>query len=224
MDKQTKDRARTFLWKNHITKVNAESLNHALESQGFSVIRFNNIQNTSDVDSLIRSLHIQTVAAHSRGFTYMDSNFRLVFAHEGLTDDELQQVLAHELGHICCGHLSHAPIIGQDVKEEVEANDFASYILRSHPDIVLRLWIGDHKVLSVVILILMIVLLLYTGRFLQGQIDGSIWSGYYVTATGEKYHQKDCIFVKGKNTVRQLTKEEVESGLYAPCQICLPQR
>ena len=139
MDKQTRNRAKAFLWKNHITQVNAESLKHALESQGFSVIRFNNIQNAPDVDSLIRSLHLQTVAAHSRGFTYMDSNFRLVFAHEGLTDDEFQQVLAHELGHICCGHLSHAPIIGQDVKEEVEANDFASYVLRGHSDIVLAI-------------------------------------------------------------------------------------
>ena len=64
MDKQTKDRARTFLRKNHITKANTESLKHALESQGFSVIRFNNIQNAPDVDSLIQSLHIQTVAAH----------------------------------------------------------------------------------------------------------------------------------------------------------------
>lgn len=223
MDMQIRAKAKAFLLKYHISKVNAESLKHALESQGFSIIRFNNIQNTPDVDSLIRSLHIQTVAAHSRGFTYMDSNFRLVFAHEGLTDGELQQVLAHELGHICCGHLTHAPIIGQDVKEEVEANAFASYILRGHPDIVWRLWIRDHKVISVIILVLMVAFLIYTGQFLQGQIDGSAWSGYYVTATGEKYHQKDCIFVKGKSTVRQLTKEEVESGLYAPCQICLPQ-
>lgn len=52
MDMQIRAKAKAFLLKYHISKVNAESLKHALESQGFSIIRFNNIQNTPDVDRL----------------------------------------------------------------------------------------------------------------------------------------------------------------------------
>ena len=54
-------------------------------------------------------------------------------------------------------------------------------------------------------------------------MNNAYWSDYNVTARGEKYHQKDCVFVKGKSTVHRLTQEEVESGIFAPCQICLPE-
>ena len=39
---------------------------------------------------------------------------------------------------------------------------------------------------------------------------------------GNKYHEKDCIFVKDKTNVHRMTEEEFESGEYEPCRICLP--
>ena len=45
---------------------------------------------------------------------------------------------------------------------------------------------------------------------------------YYITSSGNKYHEEGCIFVKDKTNVQRLTKEQFESGEYEPCQMCLP--
>lgn len=44
----------------------------------------------------------------------------------------------------------------------------------------------------------------------------------YITSTGNKYHEKDCIFVKHKDNVERLKIEQFENGEYEPCDICLP--
>ena len=45
---------------------------------------------------------------------------------------------------------------------------------------------------------------------------------YYITESGNKYHERNCIFVKDKTNIRRMTVEEFESGEYEPCAICLP--
>lgn len=45
---------------------------------------------------------------------------------------------------------------------------------------------------------------------------------YYITSTGNKYHDKDCGYVKGKDNIERLTVEQYESGEYEPCGKCLP--
>ena len=49
------------------------------------------------------------------------------------------------------------------------------------------------------------------------------WSDCYVTETGEKYHQRDCVYVKNKENVRRLPRAEVRDGGYEPCRLCLPE-
>lgn len=52
----------------------------------------------------------------------------IVFIHEDLNEEEKTKVLAHENGHIYLGHFSSSQVIGKDVQEEYEANEFAHYL------------------------------------------------------------------------------------------------
>lgn len=54
------------------------------------------------------------------------------------------------------------------------------------------------------------------------QKQQSYYGDYYITSSGNKYHEKECIFVKDKTNVQRLTKEQFDSGEYDPCQMCLP--
>ena len=51
----------------------------------------------------------------------------------------------------------------------------------------------------------------------------SYYGEYYITNSGHKYREAECIFVKDKSNVERLTKEDYYSGEYEPCQICLPE-
>ncbi len=44
----------------------------------------------------------------------------------------------------------------------------------------------------------------------------------YRTASGTKYHLRDCMYIKDKTDVYRLTREEFESGYYEPCGACVP--
>lgn len=54
------------------------------------------------------------------------------------------------------------------------------------------------------------------------QQDKKYYGNYYITESGQKYHEAGCIFVKDKDNVHRMTIDEFESGNYEPCQICLP--
>ena len=87
---------RKFLLEYHVASLNVDSLQEILSKQGYTVIEFNHLQNTAAVEQLLKALHLTETAARLKGFTYADINFRLVFVHEGLSEKEKLNVLAHE--------------------------------------------------------------------------------------------------------------------------------
>ena len=142
--------------------------------------------------------------------------------HEDLSEEEKLMVLAHEEGHIYCEHMNTSPIIGRDVQDEYEANEFAHYLLNPSTSAKAKNSLRQHRkaaCISVVVLVLLASLvtgLCYTNK------EKTYYGEYYITATGNKYHEKDCIFVKDKTNVHRMTVEEYESGDYEPCKVCLP--
>ena len=66
----------------------------------------------------------------NRCFTYFSDKHRLVFINENLNEDEKTVVLAHEQGHIWNGHFSSKSVIGHDVMQEYQANEFEHYLLK----------------------------------------------------------------------------------------------
>lgn len=203
-------------------RLSLEQMTRILRDQGFTIIGFNHIYNDEDVFAIITELKLSNMTDKSKCFTYVDRNYRLVFLHEDLTKEEKLLVLAHEEGHIFCDHFSHSPIIGKNVAEEYEANEFAHYVL--NPSILLRIasLIMGHVRITTVILIMLVLFIVGSVGITHIIKEKSYYGEYYVTISGNKYHEKDCIFIKNKNNVRRMTIDEFKSGMYEACRVCLP--
>lgn len=220
--KEIKRKAYAFLKEHALLQVDYMSLREAIECRGYTVIEYNHIFNDEDVQALIDVLQLSDGVLRSRGFTYADRNYRLVFVHEDLSVSEKGMVLAHEAGHIYLSHLNAAPIIGQDTQEEYAANEFAHFIASKPPLTIVQIYMTKHKKLTSVIILILVLAIIVSAIAVYVRQEQQYYGEYYVTTTGDKYHETECIFVKDKTTARRLTVEEFEGGEYERCHICLP--
>lgn len=220
--REVKLKTRKFIKEFDVRELSYGTLKKVVEKQGYTVVEYNHIFNDEEVSKLIEALKLSDNIIRSRGFTYADQNHRIVFVHEDLSDAEKVVVLAHEAGHIYLGHMSSTPIIGRDVQEEHEANEFSHFLLNPGKLDKASSWIHRHKTAAILTVVVLVVLI--TGGIVLSKIETekSYYGEYYITESGTKYHEKDCIFVKGKANIHRMTIEEFESGEYEPCGICLP--
>lgn len=201
-----------------LNEITYPALYDVAEAMGYTIVLFHHLDNDEDVQQLINSLHLGEQVLGSRGFTYTDRNCRLIFIHESLTQAEKKLILCHELGHVYCGHCERASIIGLDVQQEHEANEFVHYLLMPAPISFSLIFYRRHR-RSLTIVVLFILLL--CTAFAAYRITRS-HEIRFVTTTGSKYHKEDCIFVMDKENVREVTPEEIRIGYYQPCQVCMP--
>lgn len=222
MRNNARAKAKAFLNEYRLNEVTLGDLRRIITSQGYTIVEFNHIFNDEYVTALIDALHLDEMVEKAKGFTYADQQRRLVFLHEDLSDNEKLLVLAHEEGHIYCDHFSSVPVIGRDVVEEHEANEFTHYILNRSIAGRIGGFIKERKKLCGTIAIVLAVCIIGLLIFNAVQKERSYYGEYYITASGNKYHEEKCIFVKDKTNIHRMTVEEYESGDYEPCGICLP--
>lgn len=221
---KTKQLASAFIKENKLYSANFSALNLSAENIGYTIIEFSKTFNNNDVNVIVEKLKLNEYIQKSNGFTFANNKYRLIFINKDLSEKEKAVVIAHELGHIICKHFGTNPIIGQDVLEEYEANEFAHYLLHNGLNKRTYVFVSIHKKSAAVFLILVafIVVAVPATMFIKKQ--QSYYGEYYITDTGQKYHKKECIFVKDKKNVRRITKEEFESDEYKSCEICLPNK
>ena len=118
--------------------------------------------------------------------------------------------------------MSSAPIIGRDVQEEYEANEFAHFLINPGRWDKTIASVRKHKVATVLIAICVVALVAAGVIFSRIEKEKRYYGEYYITESGNKYHEKDCIYVKDKTNTHRMTVEEFESGEYEPCKMCLP--
>ncbi len=218
MKNQVREIAGKYLCRQISGTVTSEKTISALESQGYTIVRYNAVSNCKDVTELADLLGVADYIRSSKGFTYADSNNRIVFLNEDLSEEESVYVLLHEQGHILCRHFSEGSVMGTDVMQEHEANEFVHYVLE--PTVGMKLAVRRKPIiLSLSMIIVIVIVIALIGVVNQQK---SYYGEYYITETGHKYHQADCIFVKNKTNVRRLTEEEFQSRDYEECEICLP--
>lgn len=207
-----------FRRKYKLKTINSAILCDALSEQGYTVVEFNGAVETENAQNLIDALEIRDQISHSRCFTYQSDKYRLVWIHEDLNEEERTIALAHEEGHILNGHLHTGSILGEDIVQEYEANEFAHYLLNDKS--------GSRKRIKLIIICTIAVVVLGSGLglFMRQSHDAAVYTdNLYRTETGGKYHLRDCMYIKDKTDVYQLTLEEFESGEYEPCGACLPE-
>ncbi len=207
-----------ILWEHKVSKLTLDNLLYFLEEQGYEVIDYSRSDNSSSTASLLERTGTIHVAESNSAFLFSSGDQRLVFIDEELQESEKLYALAHELGHICCGHVSSSTYIHGSFEQEHQANEFAHYLL--HPSIkhCFRSWISENKLLTAVIAVVLIlgIVSIPIVTYYQSKIYHDY---YFITDGGEHYHLEDCYYIKGKSAHR-MTKEEFESGKYSPCKIC----
>ncbi len=209
--------AKAFVKKYKYYEPILQELYRIIAAQGYTIVEYNSICNDDDVENIIKSLNLEEPVKKTRGFTYVNEDLRLVFINEDLSDDEKLVVLLHEEGHIFCDHISKINVIGNDVQQEQEANDFAYYIM--HMKLRGKLLKHKKKILSVAIALIIAISGIVVGKFIAVQL--SYYGEYYVTNTGSKYHVKECGYVHNKTNVRRLTKDDYNSGKFVACMKCI---
>ena len=214
--------AESILNKYHLCTATLDNLINIIDSLGFQIIDFSMSDNPSSINDLIAELHLEMLVESGTAFLYKKGDIKILFVYEQLSIDEKRYALAHELGHICCGHLRDTGTVAVSLEEEYEANEFAHYILNPSNTTRVRLWVRNHRRQTVSMVILAIVILLSIAIIHQIRTESSYLGEYYVTESGEKYHIETCLSLRGRTGVKRLTKEDYESGKYQPCQICLP--
>ena len=220
--REVKLKVRKFIKEFGTHELNYASLRGYVEQQGYTVVEYNHLSNDEIISSLIKALKLSENIRNSKGFTYADQNQRIVFIHEDLSDAEKLMVLSHEAGHIYLGHMSSAPIIGRDVQEEYEANEFAHFLINPGKWDKAIIYVRKHKLAAILTAIGLVVLIAGAVIFFQVEKEKQYYGEYYITDSGNKYHEKDCIYVKDKTNTHRMTIEEFESGEYEPCKMCLP--
>lgn len=221
--KDIRYKTKKLLLEYSISKVTLENLIFIIEDQGFKIIEYSQRDRSDSVWTVLNTLNLTAYAESGKAFAYKCGKSKLLFVCEEMTADEKLYALAHEEGHIIFGHLCNGACDGNAVEEEYVANEFAHYLL--HPPLLLKfattvksnkkraLWIA-------VIALALAVIIPLTVNIIQNH---SYYGEYYVSESGTKYHEKDCITIKDRSNVRRLTEKDYYSGDYEPCQVCLPE-
>ena len=218
---RAKETAYALLSEYGITSINLKTVIYITENKGIELFEYGS-DNYAGVENLLRELKLENAAAASHGFAFSDGMNDIIFVRETLTEEEKVLVIAHELGHILLGHLKGAASMYVGAREEYEANEFVHYIMNVDP--LFRLKIRIHEKRRAVLGIAAAVMIVAAGICtVAGIIKYDSAADYYITETGEKYHQADCVTIRGKK-VHKMTEEERESGKYTPCAVCLPEQ
>ena len=224
MNNDIKKTVKTFIKQYKLTHVDYVTLKNTVEKAGYTIIEFNGMLNEKAVETVIENLNLTENVLKSRGFTYESADYRLVFVNEALSNEEKMIVLSHELGHIICGHSSNTSVIGKDVKEEHEANEFSHYLLRYKKPSKIKNIMTKHRKFFVVSLAALCLAFVTVTAYFVAQNQEKYTDNLYITSTGGAYHRKECIFVKNKTNVKKLTKLDFENRSYSPCDMCLPDK
>lgn len=217
-NRAAKEAAQVLLTKYACLEISIENLIFILDNYGFEIIEFS-AQNSMAVEHLIREYNLTDLLKKNAAFIFSKDNVKLVFIDERLSIDQKRILLAHELGHIVCGHLSDGYYAEDSFEQEHEANEFAHYLLNPSLATKSKLWIKTHKG-TVIAVVAACAVLLLSVPIVHHYRQAAKLSSYYITDSGNKYHVEDCFYVQGRD-IRPMTKEEYTSGTYSPCKICI---
>lgn len=201
-------------------------------------------------DDMLDTLGLSQYKSRLKSFSFSGA-VQVIGIRNNLSDLEKLNALAHEIGHIECGH----DLQNLTSEDEEQANYFANSLLgykRRKP-----------YILCIALLVFSILFMTIISGFAKPS-QYSIYSIFhyistsaqsieqdyemspttikvlpptasasnvppadvknlvYITASGEKYHLATCRYVENNKTARSLTIEEARDQGKTPCKVCRP--
>lgn len=155
-------------------------------------------------------------------FTVLEDDIIYIYILSEASPEDKLYLLLHEVGHIELKHLSTNALTCNIRLHDIEADAFAYTVLNP----------PKSNKLPVITAVVLTAILSFTSgvysapkaitaQVVPSAVETVSETEYvYITRTGEKYHRKSCIHVKGKECTKLLI-EEVQKN-YEPCSVCNP--
>lgn len=172
-------------------------------------------------------------ASKKRAFTFRDNStgIHYIMYRDSLLYFIKLYVICHEIGHIEKGYLKDKHVSDCINSEEVEADDYATDMLR--PNIICFI----ASLIALVILVISLVInlripdneIIIAHKGVESGITQSIAKTdtvyqsdkiVYITPSGESYHRQNCYHIRGSE-VMEISIDKLPSK-YQPCKSCLP--
>ena len=171
---------------------------------------------------LLRKYGLPRTFQNKDAFTVIDDDMTLIYIKSDASPEDKLYLLLHEVGHIELNHLEMSTLTCSSRLHDIEADAFA-YTVLNPPKVNIRL--------TVTVLILTAFLGFCLGTHTVPQETPVSTSVYqteqveeieyvYITPTGRKYHEENCMYVKNKNCTKLIIEEAQKN--YEPCSVCNP--
>lgn len=213
-----------------------EALKSYIEKDGWNVLVYG--ENGGGNEKL-EALGLADFAATVSSFAYSSGGVRIIALRSRPDDFSLLMPLAHEIGHIECGH----DLSNLTSRDEAEADDFVYALLSTQ----------GSNLKSYAICGICCVFFLFgiwgiatTVRYNNAAPDnhssqpasvisaqptaGSSISSVLqnsdkvlITKSGDKYHRPDCVYVRDRTNTIEVTIEDAIKAGKEPCKICRPE-
>lgn len=206
-----------------LTQPELDDLVHIAESQGYQIIDYNCDHPSVHLSELVQKLGVASYLSAGRAFAFQKRDIKLIFLCEQMDAEEKKYAMAHELGHIFSGHMQPGSSLEQSVLQEHEANEFAHELLYPPASVRFSVWMRQHRKLLLIVAALVVLTAGVVTGVVYARHQAAYVGDYYVTQSGERYHLETCPCIENRTNIRRLTKSDLESGQYTPCQICLPE-
>lgn len=197
-------------------EVTIDAVTRYLQSIGYTVVFY---QQGVDNDYLL----INNLADYSNtvpAFTFCGNGNKYVFVDSSQSADDRLCSLLHEAGHILLGHVDKQSVTYNTRRAEMQAEAFAYAVLQP----------SSNKVIEIGIVIILAIVMFcapfavyhvtHNVTVVSDNADTTDNDIVYVTATGTKYHRKNCIYTKDKDCTAVARSEAEQS--YKPCAVCNP--
>ena len=208
-----------------------------LTSLGYSIVTFN----TPDGDAMVKAYGFDWEKDNLKAFTCCETDgINAVFVDGNLHNNDKLYMLLHEIGHIMLNHIGDGKIVHRDkLYSDIEAETFV-YEVMNYKNNTGKI---TGAILAMIISFSFGYILannIYTEPAVKTSVvntlpqakqtpNTNIYSVsaenlediVYITATGTKYHLKDCRYVKNKTNITELSKEQAQRK-HTPCSVCNP--
>lgn len=202
-------------------QVTYESVERYIIEKGYSVILFDD--NTEE----IHTLGLKKIASEQIAFTYKD-NVNIIFIRRSCMEHQKLHLLLHEIGHIELNHFDYHASNSEE--KEYQANRFAQLVMDEKHYKIPNIVFMSLLIASVCCNIFMLAVFFRENKLTSSVNDSfesieqktndtsppSVHKVYYVTKTGTKYHDENCMYAKNAFPI----DVETAQAIYSPCSRC----
>lgn len=209
MDNIIRKTAIKFIKKEMKNQISFEAVKECLKRKGYTVMFYK----PDEMNEIIEKYNLTEYAKTVDAFTLKRGELKIVFISTSSPVEDKLYLLLHEVGHILLNHLSAEKQMTNFRLQDIEADAFVHTVLNPP-----RMSFNSHVLLAGIVLLSFTLGVI--GATVTSPSSASASNYVYITPSGEKYHNENCVHVNRK-TSTAVTEQEAKRT-HEPCLVCNP--